>query len=473
MRILLINPPYSTPFIREGRCQSPQSLRKNSVPQMTLAYLAGVLERAGHEIIVFDCIASEIRDGELFAKIGSFGPVLAFVNTTTPTISSDLQFIRGLKARYPTIFTVAFGAHVTALHKVVMESSSFLDAVIRNEPEFTAVEIARWLNNGPASDEIAGCTMRRDGEVRVFADRNFEKDLDALGFPAWQYLPLNQYVHPIFNKPYLMVNTGRGCRHRCIFCVAPKYYGRSVRHRSPESVVREIRRNVEEFGVRHFWFYADDFTDSPSYVKELCREIIAAQLKIVWWSNTRGDKLDKDMFLLMKRSGCFMLSIGGESGSQDLLRRMRKGIGREDIVKTVTLLRNVGINSLVYFLIGLPGETKETIRESIRFAQKANSDYVEFYPATPYPGTEFFELAAREGLINESHWENYQYSDFVIDIPGLDKQTLKTTLSKAYFRFYLRPRTLILLLKRARHPSEFIRLVNFGWGYFRKLLAKA
>jgi len=439
---------------------------------MTLAYLAGVLERDGHEISTYDCIASGIQEAELFIKIGSFRPEIAFVNTTTPTIGSDLQFIRGLKARYPGLFTVAFGAHVTALHKEIMESSSFLDAVIRNEPEFTAVEIARWLNGVSPSDEIPGCTMRRDGEIRVFVDRKLEKDLDALGFPAWQHLPLSQYVHPVLKKPYLMVNTGRGCRHRCIFCVAPKYYGGSVRYRSPESVVREIQRNIEEFGVRHFWFYADDFTDDPLVVKKLCQEIIAANLKILWWSNTRGDKPDAEMFFMMKRSGCYMLSIGGESGSPDLLKRMKKGIRRDDIIKTVRILRTAGINSLVYFLIGLPGETKETIHETIRFAQKACPDYVEFYPATPYPGTEFFDCLSQEGLINKSDWRDFHYSDFVIDIPGLDRTGLKEALNRAYLSFYLRPRYLFLLLQRSRHPSEFIRLVNFGWGYFRKLLAK-
>jgi radical SAM superfamily enzyme YgiQ (UPF0313 family) len=137
----------------------------------------------------------------------------------------------------------------------------------------------------------------------------------------------------------------------------------------------------------------------------------------------------------------------------------------------VGLLRKVGIDSLVYFLIGLPGETKETIRETIRFAQKVNSDYVEFYPATPYPGTEFFEIAAKEGMISERDWSDYQYNEFVIDIPGVERPAQKKILRDAYREFYFRPRYFAVLLGKIVHPAEFLRLLRFGWGYFRKLLA--
>jgi anaerobic magnesium-protoporphyrin IX monomethyl ester cyclase len=470
LRILLINPPYESPFIREGRCQSPQSLRKSSIPQMTLAYLAGLLIRENHEIKVYDCIASEIKERELFEELITFDPELAFINTTTPTICSDLLFTQSLKVYFPKIKLAVFGAHVTILHKEIMETAPFLDIVIRHEPEFVAADIARTAENGRIFGAIPGCTVRRDGAVEVFPDRAFSQNLDELGAPAWNYFPLDKYIHPVFHKPYLTVNTGRGCRHRCIFCVAPKYYGNSVRQRSPESIVEELRRNVREFGVKHFWFYADDFTENPDFVKKLCRSIIDAGLDIVWWSNTRADKLDQEMFILMKKSGCFMLSIGGESGSQEILKRMKKGTRAEDIQKITELLRKVGIDSLVYFLIGLPGETRGTIQETIQFAKKVKSDYVEFYPATPYPGTEFYELAAREGLIAETNWSSYQYNEFVVDIPGVKRDCLKEIIKQGYKEFYFRPGYLSILLRKAAHPHEFLRLLKFGWGYFRKLL---
>jgi anaerobic magnesium-protoporphyrin IX monomethyl ester cyclase len=470
VNILLINPPYALPFIREGRCQSPQSYRKNSVPQMTLAYLAGLLEREGHKIKVYDCIASGLGDSELFEDAAGFRPALAFINTTTPTIGSDLAFAAGLKKRFPGMALAVFGPHVTILHEEIMASSPFLDVAIRGEPEWAAVEIAGNAGGGGLGAQVLGCTTRTKNGVTVWPERRPEEDLDRFGFPDWRNLPIGEYVHPVFRKPYLMVNTGRGCRHRCIFCVAPKYYGTAVRHRSPSSVVEEIRAAVGGFGVRHFWFYADDFTESPAFVKDLCRSIVEARLDIVWWSNTRADKPDPDMFCWMRKSGCVMLSIGGESGSPEMLRRMRKGARVEDLKGTVRVLRRAGIDSLVYFLIGLPGETQATIRETIRQAKKVNSDYVEFYPATPYPGTELFRIASEEGWIAGEDWARFRYDDPAVSLPGLPPDRLKECIRSAYRGFYLRPRYLLVLLKRARRPAEFARLLRFGWGYFRRLL---
>jgi anaerobic magnesium-protoporphyrin IX monomethyl ester cyclase len=471
LKVFLVNPPYVTPFIREGRCQSPQNLRQNSIPQMTLAYLAGVLARENHDLEVYDCIASGIDEAKLFEEMAGFDPELGFVNTTTPTINSDLRFAQALKGRFPRVTLAAFGAHVTVLHEEILRTSPFLDIVIRGEPELIAADIARRLKNGRITGPISGCTARMDGKIKTFPDRSVVGNLDELGFPAWQYLPLDQYIHPVFQKPYVTVNTGRGCRHRCIFCVAPKYYGRSVRHRSPESVVGELKRDISEFCIRHFWFYADDFTENSAFVKRLCRSIIDADLDIVWWSNTRVDKPDREMFSLMKKAGCFMLSIGGESGSPDILKRMKKGTRIEDIQRMVRLLRKAGIDSLVYFLVGLPGETKQTIQETVRFARKVNSDYVEFYPATPYPGTEFYEIAAKEGMISKLDWSDYQYNEFVVEIPGVDAQNIKGVIKAAYRKFYFRPRYAVVLLKKIIRPAEFLRLLKFGWGYFRKLLA--
>ena len=469
MNILLVNPPFESPFIREGRCQSPQSMRKNSIPQMTLAYMAGVLERDGHDLRVYDCIAAAMNGTELIADLeeSDFEPQIAFINTTTPTISADLAFTKSLKDRYPNLTTAVFGTHVTALHREVLQGNEHLDVVIRNEPEFAARELAFAKSSGKTAEPILGCTVRSGDTIEAFPDRPMSDNLDDLELPAWQYLPLDQYIHPVFNKPYLSVNTSRGCRHQCIFCVAPKYYGRVVRFRTPESIVREIRSNIDKFCVRHFWFYSDDYTSDPEYVKSLCRMIIEDELEITWWSNTRVDKSDEQMFTLMKRSGASMLSIGGESGSRELLRKMKKGIRPESIINQVKLLRKVGIDSVVYFLFGNPGETRDTIRETIDFAKKLNPDYAEFYPATPYPGTEFYEIAVREGHLHQSDWNDFQYSDTVIGSPDLSSAELRALIKRAYLEFYLRPSYIPVVLRKLARPRDFVRLMRFGFGYLK------
>ncbi|MBI4697987.1 MAG: radical SAM protein [Nitrospirae bacterium] len=272
-----------------------------------------------------------------------------------------------------------------------------------------------------------------------------------------------------------MVNTSRGCAHNCIFCVASLYYGKKVRYRSVLSVIDEIENHVvAKFGIRHIWMYADDFTCSPAFVKELCRTIIARKIKITWWTNTRVDKLDEEMFCLMRDAGCFMLSIGGESGNAQILKTIRKGTKPEHIRNTVDLLRKVGINSLVYFLIGLPGETQETIRETIEFAKRINPDYVEFYPATPYPGTRFYEIAASDNLIVNNSWNSYMCggNEFVIQIPGMDKNELDIILRRAYREFYMRLSYARIFIKKTLRPAEFGRLVRFGLGYIGRFVSK-
>lgn len=474
MRILLLNPPFRVPIIREGRCQSPQDMRKTSIPQMTLAYLAGILAKEGHSLTVYDTIASGMTEAALYAKMDLFRPELAFINTTTPSINSDLLFVGAFKKRYPACFTVVYGTHVTSLHKEIAANNPSLDCIIRNEPEWTAVDIAAALQGeGIPKGGIPGCTIRKAGEVIVSQDREFNPDLDSLGFPAWEYFDKASYIHPVFGKPYVMVNTSRGCVHNCIFCVGHIFYGKRVRYRSAGIVADELQNHViGRFGIRHVWMYADDFTRSPEYVKELCRAIIDRKIRITWWTNTRVDKQDEEMFRLMKEAGCSMLSIGGESGNRQILKNIKKGTRPEDIKNTVALLRKVGINSLVYFLIGLPGETRETITETVDFAKEINPDYVEFYPAIPYPGTDFFEIARASYSIIDFDWDNYLCGGdrFVIAIAGVKKGELDGILRAAYRVFYFRISYALVLLRRALRPAEFVRLMCFGFGYFKRFL---
>ena len=478
MRIVLLNPPYAVPIIREGRCQSPQSMRKTSIPQMTLAYLAGVLKQAGHEILVIDCIADDVDAESLFARADAFSPQLLLTNTTTPSIRSDLAFLESFKQRFPHCFVAAFGTHVTALHLEIMRSAPTLDGILCGEPEWSAMDLADALASGAIPEEgIPGCTLRVGEKIVAGPPRTMSPELDSLGFPDWDQLDRTKYQHPVLGRPYLTVNVSRGCVHNCIFCVGSVFYGKKVRLRSVKSIVDEIEHHIiGKYKIDLIWFYADDFTASPKFVKELCREILARKLKITWWSNTRVDKPDMEMFELMRKAGCYMLSIGGESGNENVLKTIRKGTKPEFIRDTVKRLRGVGIKSLVYFLIGLPGDSRETIAETVAFAKSINPDYVEFYPATPYPGTAFYEIARERNLIASADWDGYMCGGehFVIRIPGIEDGELDGILRAAYRSFYFRFAYMVLLARRLlRDPHEFARLMVFGWGTLNRFFGRA
>ncbi|HHT9126296.1 MAG TPA: B12-binding domain-containing radical SAM protein [Candidatus Brocadiia bacterium] len=473
MNILLLNPPAPTAVIREGRCQSPQNMRKTSIPQMSLAYIASVLEKNNYQIELYDCIALEIDEEKLISIIKSEEPRLAIVNVTTPSFYNDIKIIEKMKSVIPDCIIAIFGTHATSLHKSILSAYPCVDVVIRGEPERTAEELAYKIKNGDGFSDVLGISFRANGSVHENKERPWVDDLDELGYPARHLLPNNKYIHPVTNKPYTTVNTSRGCRQQCIFCVAHLYYGYKLRKRSVKSVLDEIQFDViGKYGINNIWMFADDFTGDKNFVVDICKGIIQRNLKITWWSNTRVDVLDREMFEWMKKSGCFMLSIGGESGNQDILNRMKKRAQLSQIKNTIKMLREVGILSLVYFLIGLPGESRSTIKDTVDFAKQINPDYVEFYPATPYPGTEFYEIAKKENMITTDDWSLYECGGirFVVRVPGVSHEELECILQDAYKEFYYRTPYLLLLLKRMTNPVEFLRLCRFGLTYFKRLL---
>ena len=293
------------------------------------------------------------------------------------------------------------------------------DAVIRGEPEETAVALAEAIINDTGIAGTPGLTARRGDEVVVGENRKMQRQLDELGWPARDLLPNHLYVHPIAQERYTTVNISRGCPQRCIFCVAPIYYGKPIRKRAVDHVLDEIQEDViERHGIRHCWFYADDLTADEEYLGGICEGILSRGLKIRWWGNTRADVQNEELFNLMSRAGCTMLSIGGESGSNAILEKARKNIVADDIRITIEQLRRARILSLVYFIVGLPGETRETIHETVAFAKKVRPDFVEFYPATPYPGTEFGQIAEEQAMITDRDLSRYECggTEFVVEV---------------------------------------------------------
>jgi len=467
MKVMLLNPPSPKPMIREGRCQSPGSMRQTSIPQLSLACIGRLLKEQGADVDLVECMALDIKLDEVIKRLSGCGVV--YLNTTTPTFENDMMVVRELKSASPDCIIGVFGTHVTVLHKQAIELNSSLDFVIRGEPEETALDIYERLNDGRSLEGSPGVTWREKDKVFVEEDRPFSMDLDRIAQPDRSLLPNEKYIHPISAKPYTIVNISRGCPGRCSFCVAHLYYGRRLRKRTIPSILEELKN----MSADHAWFYADELTANKKFLRELCEGIISEGIKIRWWSNSRADVLDQDLYDLMARSGCFMLSIGGESGSQEILDKACKRIKLEDIAVTVKMLKKSGIISLVYFLFGLSGETKKTIKQTMDFTRKIGADYVEFYPATPYPGTMFQTNAAEEGRIAVDDFNKYECggSGFVVSVDGFEEGELEAALQKAYRRYYFRPGYLPILLRRLRSPGEFARLLKFGLGYFRRFSA--
>lgn len=435
MNIVLINPPYKIPVIREGRCQNESSMRGHSIPQMSLSYMAAVLENAGHNCFILDYMIDDYSGWIL-------KPELVFVNTSTPTILSDIECCASIKEHWGAKVAV-FGCHVSILPEEIL-STHTVDYVIIGEPENAALKIATAIKEGKRIVSIVKCA--------------YESNLDNFGFPARHLTYHDKYIHPIYKKPYTIINISRGCNSRCIFCTASQYYGKKVRKRSVNSVLDEIGECINKYGIVYFWFYSEDATYDREYLKGICFGIIERNYKIKWWCNSRADNIDMAIARYMKESGCVLVSIGAESGSAECLKAMKKGIVNDDTTKAIKQLKHQGVDTVLYFIFGFPWDTQESIKTTIKFAIKNNPDYCEFYAVTPFPGTELYEMS-KTNLITHD-WSNYFCGGTkqIISVPGILPYDIPYFIKKAYREFYFRPRYILNILRK----NNPFKLVLFG-----------
>lgn len=463
MRVYLLSPPAieGIKMVREGRCMAREGVWTTLWPPISMAEIAAVLEARGMEARITDAGAEEVDINRLKDKIDAFAPDLLMINTATPTIEYDLSMAAWAKKHWSGIRTAAFGIHVSQLPKECMTMQTDLDFIVRNEPELTAAELAETLEDGSDPSTVLGITYRKGDEVVTTPPRPYVEDLDSLPFPAWHRVDTSRYVLPYTKRRYLLVASARGCPHRCTFCVAKGYYGNRVRLRSPESVVRELQWIGERFGIFDFLFWTESFTLNRKLVMGVCEGILEKNLKIRWVCNSRVDHVDPEMLAAMKRAGCWMIGYGVESSSQEVLDRAKKGITVEQIEKATRWAREAGIQVSAHIVFGLPGDTRETIRDTIRFAKRMRFDYAQFYCATPWPGSTLYQMAQKENWIKPgAAWSDFEQNTSVLHLDGLAAEEITRLREEGFRSFYLYPLTIWRTLLKIKSFNE---LKNFLW----------
>jgi anaerobic magnesium-protoporphyrin IX monomethyl ester cyclase len=454
MKILLLNPPTreGKAFIREGRCNQEQGVWATLWPPVTLAAAGAVLEHAGKEVTVLDCPALQMTRIDLLKKIAHVSYDLIAWSTATPSISEDLDLADEIKAIRPEINTVVFGAHVTALAQECLMQKPRLDYIVRNEPEQSLVELANALEKREAVATVAGISFREaSGEVIHNPARAFIENLDSLPFPAWHLLDLDRYRLPLLGEKFLILSPIRGCPYPCTFCTAHTYYGKKLRKRSPARMIEEIRYDTDRFGIQQFFIWADTFTADKAYVAEFCTRIIENRISIGWTCNSRVDTVDRELLELMKKAGCWMISYGIESADQKVLDEAGKKITADQARKAVDAARQAGIKVSGHFVLGLPGDTEDSIRKTVDFSLSLNLDTAQYYCAVPFPGSALYTLAGNRGWIDgNTPFEAYRQDQAVMQLPGLDPKEVDAWRKKAYIKFYFRPGCILALMRLMR-----------------------
>ena len=456
-KILLIYPP-SPVLNREDRCQQPtkELLVIPPLPPTDLMYLAAVAENVGFEAKIVDYS----QGGDFEKDLKEFQPDYLVVNVATPTFKSDLASLTVAKEICPDVITIAKGAAFLTVALDVMYFQKDLDLIIYGEPEETLKEILE----GRKYPRILGLYYRDDLRAKFTGPRPFIEDLDKLPFPARHLVDNNIYRRPDNNKVQAVIKVSRGCPFHCFFCLATPVSGAKVRKRSAENIIEEIRECVEKYGITNFLFWSDIFNIDREWVMDLCQKIIDSGLKITWSANTRADTAYEEMAYKMYEAGCRLVSIGVESGSQEMLDKIGKRITLDDVRLTVKIFKKAGIRIYNYFVIGLPWEDEESVEDTIDFAIELDSDFISFYTATPLPGSKFYDYAKENGLIDSDTSFSSAYFYPSVNTHHLSKDRVFELHKKAIRRFYLRPTYILRMLTRIRSFTELKNYFKAGMG---------
>lgn len=478
MNVAFINPPFHPKYSRGSR--SPAVTKSGTVYYpIWLALAAGFVEKKGHGVILIDAPAEVMDINDTLERLKHFKPDLAVIETSTGSISRDIAFVVELKKEFPHIHACMVGNHVTALHKETMEENPVIDSVARNEYEETIAELAEFLSNKKDLSSIKSLTFRNGG-VNVNPPRPALTDLDSMPFASEifkRFCNPKNYFFSAGRYPQMMVYTGRGCPYLCTFCVYPQnFYGHSYRHRSPESIAAEFKYIENNFPeVVEVTIEDDTFTVYKKHIIEVCKLLIQQKNKLTWTCNVRAD-LDEETMRWMKKANCRLVIVGFESGSNEILKLMKKGVKVEQF-KAAENAKKTGLLIHACYMMGNRGETLATMKETLELAKSQNTDTAQFFPLMIYPGTEAYEWAKKEGLIEAKSFDDWLTPEglhnTVVRTHDLTAQEIVDFCNYARREYYLRPAYFLMKAKNIlRHPSELRRTVKAFFVFYKHLFNK-
>jgi len=485
MKIWILNPPFLKKYSRPQR--SPAVTKSGTIYfPIWLAYCAGVLDEAGHSVVFTDAPGRGLDMKEIIRQGEMLQPEMIVMDTSTPSIENDIQVGEQLKEIAQKSFIVMVGTHVSALPEETLSESNSIDAIARREYEYTIRDLASLLDRKdfhlPGADglkTIAGLSFRSDGKILHNPDRPYIENLDELPWVSKaykKYLHIGDYFNQNALYPMVTLISSRGCPFRCSFCVYPQTLtGRKYRFRSIDDIVDEMDFVIREFPRAKSIFFEDDtLTANKKRCMRFADAILKRGLKIPWTANSRIE-LDLETMLKIKAAGCRELCVGFESGDQNVLDSMKKGIKLDRMFQFMKDARKAGVLIHGCFMVGFPGETLNDVKKTIDMAIRLNPDTTQFYPVMVYPGTEAYEDYKRRGWLTAqsySQWLTPQgLHDCVIRNETLTSPELVKLCDLARRKFYLRPRYMFYkFLQMLEKPSEIIRTAKAARVFFKHLL---
>lgn len=467
----------------------PRDIHETRFPPLGLMYIGAVLKNAGHSVKIIDPAS---QDTGFIKTVQDFNPQIIGISIMTTSYPRAVNLLRKLREKIPDVVYCAGGIHVTALPIKTLEDLN-LDFVVIGEGEFTMREVCERLENGGNLDGVKGIIYRDRSKDKLINNgpRDFIQNLDDLPFPNRDLLPsFEKYLLPsgviygFYFQRSTTIFASRGCPFHCIYCGSHLIFGRKVRLRSVDNVIAEIEDLIKKYDIEALYFLDDTFTLNSKWVTEFCRQMREKKIQISWACQARVDTVSEDLLSTMKRAGCVSVEFGVESGSDEVLKVMKKGISREKIIKAFDDIRKVGLTSSAYFMLGNPGEKHEDINQTFKVAKRIKANRTRFYFTVPFPGTELDRMAKENSWyspdMNFTELLDFYYSEYPTMEINLTKEELAEIRKKFENYFILRNhlsghinyqgilRALLILLKSPKRTfTNFVIFAkNKQWARF-------
>ena len=439
IKILLLQPNYDAHIIH---------------PPLGLGYLAGFLKKQDFNVLLFDGTLNNAKMTDFSTAVSKFKPDLVGISVLSRGHCQAKAIIKVLKKRFNKIPIVVGGTQITAAPKQVLLDLK-ADFAIVGEGEITFTKLAKAVakkdkNFKKRKDfkKIKGLAFRNsNNRIIINKPRPLIKNLDSIPFPAWQLMPPRKYrivpiLQPAKALPVAPIITSRGCPYNCSFCASNIIWGRKIRFRSPKNVLAEIKMLKKKFGVKEIHFSDDNFTIDAKRAEKICDLMIKEKINLPWQcpNGVRIDKLPLPLLKKMKKAGCYALGLGIESGNQKVLDKNNKNLDLKIVPKVLADLKKVGIESYGFFILGLPGDNKKTISQTINFALKYPFDRAWFNIFTPYPGSAAFSWWLGKRRFDQIDWDKHDCSTAVSPMTDVSSKEIENIQKKALLRFYCRPR---------------------------------
>ena len=476
MKVLVLNEPFVKDFCRTQRWAARSRGRVLRAPDW-LAYAASVLERDGCGVRLVDMVALGQTKRDLGPLVASYAPDFVVLDSTTPSIYSDIECARMAKEN-SRAHVIMVGPHVSALpEESLMLAGGAVDVVCIGEYDHTVRDVVR---NFSSLDSVPGIAYVKDEAAVKTSARPLIDDLDSLPFPAWHHLDLMKYFDGGKLYPYIDIISGRGCPNQCTFCLWPQVmHGTRYRLRSPENVIAEIEHDIRlcpaVAKTGEFFFEDDTFTVNKQRAMALCELIRSRGLKITFSVNARVDTADKELFRSMKKAGCRELLVGFESGSQQQLERMHKNLQVERSRQFMAYAAESGLDVHGCFVIGLPGETAESAQATIDYALGLGLTTAQFSGAVPFPGTAFYEQCRSQGWLKAGTWSDW-LSDGeqagIVSYPQLPAEQINAYVDRGLKKFYFRPGYMLRFILVNRSWADLYRKLRGAWNFLGYLFSR-